>query len=159
MCSACERTGWWVFLQSCHRPQNYMSLTSQEIGLSPCVLLSLSKGSKQHSFPPKCHPAFHTVTNFACISLPVLDLVCTDVIFTSKDHLSQLTCLQMFHFFIFPFQAAKPAHLPHHTTPQGLVAVSKPVAASPHFSDRRGSRDGREGADLCAAAATAQRWR
>lgn len=81
-----------------------MSLMSQEIGLSPCVHLSLSKGSKQHSFPPRCHPAFHMVTHFACISLPVLDLVCTDVIFTSKDHLSQPTCLKMFHFLFFLFR-------------------------------------------------------
>lgn len=61
----------------------------------------------------------------------------------------------MFHFW-FSFQAAEPAHLPDHATSQGLVAVGKPVAASPHLSDRRGSRDGREGADLCAAASTAR---
>lgn len=79
-----------------------MSLTSQEIGLSPCVHLSLSKGSKQRSFPPKCHPAFHTVTYSFCLYLIWSAQMLS--YFTSKDHLSQPTCLKMFYFLFFPFR-------------------------------------------------------
>lgn len=173
MCSVCERTGWWGYLPSCRRPQNCTYSMSQEIGLSPCVHFFpwstiISSAGKRASIS-SC-----MLTQFCTWLLTVTFwLYCLCCIFpaplkstapTPRPHL-QMTFLNLFiqtnsidHLFFPSFQAAKPADLPDHTTSQGLVAVGEPVAASPDFSDWCGSRDGREGAHLCAAASTAQRW-
>lgn len=183
MCSVCVRTGWWGYLLSCHRPQNCTYSTSQEIGLSPCVNFSpggkefrqqWAKCLRKHSihFLPYGYPALHMIADchvlavfFCCISWYLL--CCRKVYYCRHANVrlhvyrwSFSTTLSSIHhlFFLLSFQAAKPADLPDHTTSQGLVAVGESVTASPYFSDRCGSRDGREGAHLCAAAPTVQQW-
>lgn len=80
-CSVCERTGWWGYLLSCHRPQNCTYSMSQEIGLSPCVHFS-PVGNELYQQWAKClkgedsingYPVFHTVA--VCHVLAVFSLL------------------------------------------------------------------------------------
>lgn len=175
-CSVCERTGWWGYLQNCPRPQSCTSSTSQETGLSPCLLLAPS-GKELYQQWAKCLKWENNIHFLPC-GYPVLHdcrLSCVGSIFfavflgivSAAGKSPAVVRLLVYRWSssiysqsitFLSFQAAKPADLPDLATSQGLVAVGEPVTASPDFSDGCGSRDGREGAHLCAAASTAQRW-